>query len=67
MRKFFKNLIKHPKTSAAGIALVLTGAGSLARDPLSLLTGTFDVVVVPFVAILSGIGLLMGADSQENG
>lgn len=57
--KFIKNLVEHPKTSTAGIVLILTGVTRIVAAPESALTG------VPLVAILSGIGLLSGADSTK--
>jgi len=55
---FLRSCIDHPKTSAAGVALIAAGVTELVHNPASILTGT------PIMAILGGLGLLASADAR---
>jgi hypothetical protein len=57
IRRILRALVRHPRTSAAGITALIAFGYGLAHDP-AVLTDTET-----WVAVLAAIGLLLAADS----
>lgn len=59
--KHLRAIVKSPKTSIPGIALILAAIGAVISHPAALLHAESSTPII--TSLISGLGLLLAADS----